>query len=230
MEVKEMKLIDASGPIYEGMWSYGDPFPDFKLIELEHPDWVKFTAYSQKFEGFCMMTGSYINGKPHAAGINNSYAMNEVPLTKLFDVDAYVLQIDIKNLAKEDNRPYITKKDLQEAEKELIPTGSNIIVATGWGQHWGKPDFLTNSWFFRKDAVEYLANKNPVILAGDTPYYDNLNNEQGVWDLIYGNDVLVVAPLVNIEKIDKFKVKLYVCPLNILYTSGLPCRVIIKEE
>ena len=29
------QLIDASGPIYEGMWSYGPPFPEFKLIELE---------------------------------------------------------------------------------------------------------------------------------------------------------------------------------------------------
>lgn len=54
-----MKLIDASGPIYEGMWSYGSPFPEFKLKELEHPDFVEFEAYSQAFEGFSMVTGTY---------------------------------------------------------------------------------------------------------------------------------------------------------------------------
>ena len=225
-----MRLIDASGPIYEGMWSYGEPFPNFKLIELENPDWVNFTVYSQAFEGFCMLTGSYIDGKPHAVGIKNSYAMHEIPLEKLFDIDSYVLQININDLAKKDNRPYITKKDLEEAEKEKIPSRSNIIVATGWGQHWEKPEFLTESWFFRKDAIEYLIQKKPIILAGDTPYFDNLDNEQGIWDLIYDNDVLIVAPLINIEKITKFKVKLYICPLNILNTSGLPCRVIVKEE
>ena len=38
-----------------------------------------------------------------------------------------------------------TKKDLEEAEKEKIPSRSNIIVATGWGQYWDKPEFLTES-------------------------------------------------------------------------------------
>lgn len=67
-------------------------------------------------------------------------------------------------------------------------------------------------------------------MAGDTAYFDNVENEQGNWNLIYGNGILVLAPLVNLERIDKHKVKLYVCPLNILNTTGLPCRVIIKEE
>ena len=75
-----------------------------------------------------------------------------------------------------------------------------------------------------------MIRKKPIILAGDTPYFDNLDNEQGIWDLIYDNDILIVAPLINIEKITKFKVKLYICPLNVLNTSGLPCRVIVKEE
>jgi kynurenine formamidase len=50
-----------------------------------------------------------------------------------------------------------------------------------------------------------------------------------LWNLIYGNGVLVVAPLINLEKLENFKVKLFVCPLNILNTAGLPCRVIIKQ-
>ena len=36
-----MKLIDLSGPIYTGMWSYGDPFPEFKLVDIKEPEWVK---------------------------------------------------------------------------------------------------------------------------------------------------------------------------------------------
>ena len=48
-----MKIIDASGPIYEGMWSYGEPFPDFKLVDIKEPDWVEgFSPKSQAFEGF----------------------------------------------------------------------------------------------------------------------------------------------------------------------------------
>ncbi len=225
-----MKIVDASGPIYNGMWSYGPPFPNFKLIELEKPKLKEFTAHSQGFDGFCMLTGSYIDGKPHAVGIENSYPMHIIPLKKLFEVDAYVLQFDLANLNKEGKRPFITEKDVKEAELENIPIGSNIILSTGWGQHWDKSDFLPSSWYIRKDAVEYLISKKPYILAGDTAYFDNVDNEQGIWDLIYGNDILVVAPLINTEKVTKFKVKLYICPLNILNTSGLPCRIIIKEE
>jgi kynurenine formamidase len=225
-----MKLIDASGPIHDGMWSYGPPFPEFKLVEIEHPEWVDFTAYSQKFEGFCMLTGTYIDGPAHALGLKKAEPIHKIPLEKLFDVDAYVLKFDLGNLDREGNRPYITLEDIKKAEEKKIPDGSNIIVATGWGNHWDKPDFLTHDWFMKKDAVEYIVSKKPFILAMDSPSIDNVDHEQGLWDLIYGNDIYLVAPLVNLDKITKFKVKLYVCPLKILNTSGLPCRVIIKEE
>ena len=49
--------------------------------------------------------------------------------------------------------------NIKKAEKELIPDGSNIIFATGWGTHWSKPDFLTHDWFMKKDAVEYIVAK-----------------------------------------------------------------------
>ncbi|MCD4669614.1 MAG: cyclase family protein [Actinomycetia bacterium] len=225
-----MKIIDASGPIYDGMWSYGKPFPEFKLVELKKPEWVNSTTYSQSFEGFCMLTGSYISGPSHLLGLEKSFPIHEIPLEKLFGIDAYVLKFDFDKLAKKGNKPYITSDDIKKAEKENIPEGASIIIATGWGEHWGEPDFLTHDWFLKKDATEYLVNKKPFILAADTPSYDNVGDEEGNWNLIFGNNILVVAPLVNVEKITKYKVKLYVCPLNILNTTGLPCRVIIEEE
>jgi len=225
-----MRIVDASGPIYEGMWSYGSPFPNFKIKELKSPEWVDFAAYSQEFEGFCIFTGSYIDAPSHALGLKKSYPMHKIPIEKLFDIDTYVLKFDFSKLAKEGNRPYITLKDIKGAEKEKMPNGFSIIIATGWGQHWGKPDFLTHNWFFKKDAIEYLVSKEPFILAGDSPSFDNIDNEQGNWELIFNNNILIVAPLVNVEQITNYKVKLYVCPLNILNTTGLPCRVIIKEE
>ena len=63
----------------------------------------------------------------------------------------------------------------------------------------------------------------------DTPYADNLENEQGNWQILYGAGINFIAPLINTEKISKFKVRLYVAPLNILNTTGLPARVIVIE-
>lgn len=225
-----MKLIDLSGPIYTGMWSYGDPFPEFKLVDIKEPEWVKeFSPKSQAFEGFCMLTGTYIDGPAHAFGLEKERPMHELPLEKIFGVDAYVLKFDLSKLPKEGKRPYVTMEHVKEAEKENIPVGAPIILATGWGRHWDKSDFLTDAWFLKKDVAEYLSSKKPIILGLDTPYADNLENEQGNWNSIYGAGITLMAPLVNTEKITKFKVKLYIAPLNILNTTGLPARVIVEE-
>ena len=225
-----MKLIDASGPVYEGMWSYGTPFPEFQLKELKNPEWVDFTAYSQEFIGFTSATGTYIDGPSHALGLDKSYPISDIPIEKLFGIDAYVLKFDLKKLKKNGNRPVVTFEDVVQAEKENIPEKSAIIFATGWGDHWAMSDFLTHNWFLKKDAAEYLIEKKPFIFAADTPSFDNIDAKQGIWDLIFNNNILIVAPLVNVEKINAFKVKLYICPIKILKTTGLPCRVVIEEK
>jgi arylformamidase len=225
-----MKLIDLSGPIYTGMWSYGDPFPEFKLVDIKEPEWVEsFTPKSQAFEGFCMLTGNYIDGPSHAFGLKKEKPMHELPLEKIFGVDAYVYKFDLKELPKEGKRPFITMEHIKKAEKEPVPDGKPILLTTGWGSHWDKPDYLTNAWFIKKDVAEYFASKKPILLGFDTAYADNLENEQGNWLVIYGAGITLLAPLVNTEKITKFKVKLYVAPLNILNTTGLPVRTIVEE-
>lgn len=225
-----MKIIDLSGPIYTGMWSYGPPFPEFKLVDIKEPEWVEsFSPKSQAFEGFCMLTGNYIDGPSHAFGLEKEKPMHELPLEKIFGVDAYVYKFDLNEMPKEGKRPYITMEHVKKAEKEPVPNEAPIILATGWGSHWSKPDFLTDAWFLKKDAAEYFAVKRPILLGLDTPYADNLENEQGNWLTIYGAGVTLLGPLVNTEKITKFKVKLYVAPLNILNTTGLPVRTLVEE-
>jgi len=225
-----MKIIDASGPIYNGMWSYGPPYPEFDMVEIDNPEWVDFTAYSQEFRGLSTVTGTYIDGAAHALGLEKSYPISDIPVERLFGIDAHVLRFDLSKLKKEGKRPCVTLEDVRKSEEEEIPDGAAIIFATGWGKHWRKDDYLKSSWFLRKDAVEYLVSKKPSLFAADTPYFDNVENMQGIWDLIFGNDVLIVAPLINIEKISGYKVKLYISPLKVLDTTGLPCRVMITEE
>ncbi len=226
-----MKLIDLSGPIYTGMWTYGPPFPEYELVDIKEPDWVEsFSPKSQAFKGFYMLTGSYIDGPSHAYGLEKEKPMHELPLEKIFGVDAYVYKFPLEKLPKEGKRPYITMEHVKEAEKEPVPDGAPIILATGWGSHWDKEDYLPNAWFLRKEVAEYFASKRPIMLGGDTPYSDNLENEQGNWLILYGAGINLLGPLVNTEKITKFKVKLYVAPLNILNTTGLPVRIVAAEE
>ncbi len=68
------------------------------------------------------------------------------------------------------------------------------------------------------------------MLGFDTAYADNIDNEQGNWSILFGAGITFLAPLINIEKIKKYKVKLFVAPLNILNTTGLPVRTLVTEE
>jgi len=225
-----MKIIDASGPIYQGMWSYGEPFPEFKPIEIMNPEKKTGNIYAQKFEGLSILTGTCMESPSLLFGTDKSYPLSSIPLEKFFEIDGYVLKFDLVKLPKKGNRPYISMEHIKRVEPDIIPDGAVIITATGWGKHWSHADFQSHNWFFKKDAVEYLVSKKPFILAGDTPAYDNNDESEDHLKLIYENDILILGPLVNLEKITGFKVKLYIFPINILNTTGLPCRVLIKEE
>ena len=225
-----MKIIDVSGRIYEGMWGYGPPFTDFKLVDIELPDWVDYRSYSQAFEGFHMLTGTYMVMPSHGLGLDSSYAVHDIDIASLYNIDAYVLKFDLEKLKKEGLNPYVSFDDIKAAEKNEIPQKAAIIFATGWGSHWGKPDFLNNYWFLKKDAYEYILSKKPFLIGLDSPSMDNLNNQQGLSRTFYSHNIILVAPLVNLEQVKDFKVKLSVCPLNVMNTTGAPCRVIITED
>jgi arylformamidase len=224
-----MKIIDASGRIYEGMWGYGPPFPDFKLVDIELPDWVDYKSYSQAFEGFHMLTGTYMVMPSHGLGLDSSYAVHDIPISSLYNIDAYVLKLDLRNLQKEGKNPFVSYNDIVKAEETDIPQNAAILFATGWGSHWGKPDYLKNYWFLRKDAYEYILSKKPFLIGLDSPAMDNMGNPQGLSGTFYSQNIIMVAPLVNLEQIEGFKVKLSVCPLNVMNTTGAPCRAIITE-
>jgi hypothetical protein len=56
------------------------------------------------------------------------------------------------------------------------------------------------------------------------------NNSLPYWNILFGAGITFLAPLVNVEKIIKYKVKLFVAPLNILNTAGLPVRTLVSQD
>lgn len=220
-----MKIIDISGPIFNGMWSYGKPYPEFNHTK-DKIDYCGDKYSIDILEGMHGQTGTYLE----ICCLKQSSSLSNILLEKLFMIDAYVLKIPHDELGEKDNKSYITLKDIKEAEKDIIPEGSAILVGTGYGKNWNKSKYLESGWFYKKDAFEYLLDKKPFILGGDSWDWENPLNPEDIIEKLYESGILCLAPCVNLEKIDNFKVKLTILPLKLLNSRTSPVRAVIIEN
>jgi kynurenine formamidase len=111
---------------------------------------------------------------------------------------------------------------------ENIQPGDAILVGTGWGKYWMDPCYLDASPYFTYDAMKYLMEKKPFLLGTDFPRWESFENPQNLFPLFYESDVLMLAPLVNLETIPANRAKLTALPLNIPGTSCIPCRAVVS--
>ncbi len=223
-----MKLIDISGPIYSGMWSYGSHYPQFRHTKLgiEHAG-EKYSI--DVFEGMHAQTGLYLESSGIAEGAGAGGLNERVPIEKLFMIDAYILKIPHASLGVRDGRPFVSLADIKAAEKKRIPEGSTILVGTGYGENWDRRDYVEKTWFFRKEALDYLMDKRPFLIGGDSVVWENPVHPEGAFDRFYKMGILLLAPCINLEKVRGYKVTLSIFPLRIADSPICPARAVITE-
>lgn len=221
-----MKIIDLAGPLYEGMWSYEPPYPKFKMVEIPTPDWVSYKVWQEEFVGLCSQTGTYIQTPAHLLGFEKSYALNQVPLEKLFMLESRVIKLDWEKLDRKDGRPFISKEDLVSSGfDEDLKKEKALIIATGWGKNWKESYYFDEAPFFKKEAMRWIISKNPFLLCGDSPLWDNLKNPESFFAEYFGANILMLGPCINLEKIEGDRVKIIALPLKFEGNNGgSPCR------
>ena len=227
-----VRIIDISGPIYTGMWNFSEPLGsllgEFKLSS------VKFEFSGEEysvdvFNGMKAQTGTYIES-PGQYLEDNKYTVSDIPVHKLFMINAYVLKIPYEKLGKKDGKRFVTLEDIKSAEKENIPEGSAILVGTGYGKYWNRKDFFKKSWFFKAEAMEYIISRKPFLLGADSAEWENPKNPEGIFKKFFPANILILASCINLEKVNKFKVKLTVLPFNVLGSYISPVRAVVVEE
>ena len=224
-----MKIIDITGPIYEGMWEFGFPHGHFKLLQLDY-EYLGHRYTHEGFEGLVGTAGTFIQTGATYHGYKKFDSTYKIPLKRLVNVDAYILQIPLKELQERDGRKSIQLKDIKSAEKEEIPEDAAIIVSTGYSKNWERNDFVDMSPFFKRDALYYLLDKSPNIIASDFPTWENKLNPENSLERLFSSGAIVMPNCINLEKIKKYKVKLIVLPVKILDVCACPVRAIVIEE
>ncbi len=221
-----MRIIDISGPIDEGMWNYGGEIKPFKFGKVKM-SYAGVEYELDALENMIAMTGTYFE----TPGDYHNYSISDIPIEKLFMIDSYVLQMPYEKLKVVDGRPCINIDDFKNAEKGFIPQKSGIILATGYGKNWFSKDYVAKCPFLSKEAMDYLIDKKPYIVVFDTPAAENDVNPENIFDRYVKENILSVTACVNLEKIQKFNVKLVVMPLNIMRVKlASPARAIVIEE
>jgi len=221
-----MYIVDITGPIHNGMWNYGDPFPEFSLTPIESPEWVPYEVVGDIFTGLHSQTGTYFETPGHfpAAGIN--YTVDQIPFSDLIDLSTHVIRL--QRPMETSVRDPITAKDIRQALDHYgtISPGETILIDTGWGKYW-RDSFFLECPYFTYDGFQLLLDLKPRILGTDFPRWENSEQMQHIFPDFYAQDIWMLNPLINLDKIES-KGLLSVLPLNVENSCCVPCRAFVK--
>ena len=219
-----MRIVEISGPIEDGMWSYGDPYPTPKITQIPPPEWLAYPVYSQTVT-MAVQTATYLETAAHMDQTRRP--IDQLPLERCYLIDALTLWIP----RQADER--ITAADLAAAlvkSGETLRPGDALLIGTGWDKHWHEPDYVTHPPYFTAGAIDWVLEHKVSLLGGDTPRYDSPNDPQNFFPKFFQHDILLLAPLVNLDQVRKPRGKLTALPLKIKDACASPVRALWFEE
>lgn len=213
-------IVDITGPIYEGMWTYGLPYAPFGMEQIPPVDWVAYPTYSQNVS-MNVQTGTYLETGAHMYPEVRS--IDQVKPEDLF-LDTHILYLKPK-----ESRAMIQVDELEALTHGITP-GKAILVCSGWGRNWEAPSFLSDSPYFSAAAMDHLLSLRPALIGADLPKWDNLDDPQDFFGRFFRQDVLLLAPVMNLEQFGETTGTLIVFPLPMRGACASPCRAIVMSE
>ena len=218
------RIVDISGPIEDGMWAYGDPYPTPRIEQTPPPDWLEYPVYSQTVT-MAVQAGTYLETAAHMDP--TALTIDELPLDRCYQLDALCLWIP------RGPDEAITAAHLDAACRTAGVTPrprEALLVGTGWHTHWHQPDYVTNPPYFLAEAIDWVLDHDFSLLGGDTPRYDSPSNPQNFFPKFFRHDILLLAPLVNLDQVRQPRGKLTALPLRIQRACASPVRALWIEE
>lgn len=211
-----MKIYDVSGNIREGIWKYGDAYPDYRPVPSSAaPD----KCFFEIFEGFNSQTGTYLETSAHIVGYDGHRLISDLAVEELYESPCRILHVKTEN-------GKITADSLESAAMGMsVPKGCALLIDTEHDD-WYAPNFLSSAPWMTMGAMEWLLAKEPCLIGSDTPTWQK---EEPVFDIFACRDILLLAPLTGLSQIDGKNAKLTVLPLNIEKTCCSPARAVVID-
>jgi kynurenine formamidase len=117
-----------------------------------------------------------------------------------------------------------------------IDAGEALIIDTGWGKMWNKAGYVLQCPNMAKSAIDWVLEKRVSIFGVDIPCIESAWSENsatekgGLLGALFKQGVLLVAPLVNLDRVNRKEGTLICLPMKVKGVSGAPARVIFLQD
>jgi kynurenine formamidase len=225
------RIIDLSGPLYPGMWSYnvlqglGVLLPEFTAEIIARRDRQGFEAFSFSLG---TLTGTYIETGAHM--------LEGMPDLSDLDPSAFVCPAVVCHVPHKEPEALIRRHEL-EAHCPPVQQGDALLIDCGWGERWRTSGYVTSSPAFHVDCLDWLLDQPFSILGVDVPCIESARSrpdgseESGNMLVpLFRRGMLLLGPLVNLRDVRSARGGLVALPLRMEHVSGAPCRAVFLED
>jgi kynurenine formamidase len=213
-----MNVIDLSGPVATGMWSYGPPLPEVEVRQVAD---LKREGWNGHALVLHTLAGTYIEAADHLFPGRETVA--DLPLER------FIARAVVAQLARKSPLEAVTARELAAAVTD-DPRGAALLVATGWDTMWGRPGYVERCPYFLPEAMDWVVRSGARLLGVDVPSVQDPRHDDGELNrLFFAGERLLLAPLINLRRVGNGRQTLVALPLNIPGVSGTPVRAVLIE-
>ncbi len=223
------KFVELSGVIENGLWGYHE-LPGLENIMPRVA--VETVATVKEHDFFSSkIVVSTISGTYLEAG---SHILEDGRNLDSYSIEDFIKPVKIVRLPEQPANNLIDDSML-DAHAPKIDMGDAMIIETGWGKMWNKPGYVLQCPNMLKTALEWVLDKDISIFGIDVPCIEaswsegDEEEKGGLLSEMFKRGVLLVAPLVNLDRIEADRGTLFCIPLAVKGTSGAPARVLFME-
>jgi kynurenine formamidase len=224
------RYVDLSGRVENGLWAY-DVLPGLEKIiphaSIETIATVKENDFFASKVTLSTVTGTYLEAGSHI--LENGKTLDQYP------VEDFIRPAKIIRLPRQGEKALIDEQ-LLAAHAPKILKGDAVLVDSGWGLRWNSPGYVLQCPNFSKKAIEWMLRSDIGIFGTDVPCIesswseDEVKEKGGMLAAMFRKNVLLVAPLVNLEKVKGNAGTIFCLPISLQGTSGAPARVVFVED
>jgi arylformamidase len=217
-----LRIVDLTGEIAVGAWTYGPPFPSIEIEKIAKIGEIGYDAYRIIIADH---VGTHIDAPSHFFA--DTMQSSELPLDQLVG-EAELLIFENKSSPLS----LITREEFERVGSRL-KKGDIVVVRTGWEAHWRSEDYVTGTPHISNGAAEWLVERKVKLVASDVALFcdPRIPPTELIPDkILLRNGIPYINGLVNLGAISKTRFRLIALPLKVRGVTGAPVRVIAIED